>query len=247
VQEALEELRRRDVLEHVQALAWLERRDVGGILQPPLQPGLAPGVLDVGELDADLAAVGRAQALQDLAQRLHRAAREIAGDVGPVEIVAAEAVVRRIQLGEIAGLPAQGIRVRDPMSAGAIGMDQPQHARVLVRHLRRHLGARGLALGRGLRGGRRRRRRRGRVGLLEELRPALVDRAGVHLVALADLLDEGRVHAEARDALGDLAVLGFRGAAARGWLVFAVRPDFAAHRVPSSCPAPGTHRRAGRL
>ena len=100
-------------------------------------------------------------------------------------------------------------------------MDQPQHPRVLVRDLRRHLDARRLAR-RGLQLGRRRRRHR--LGLLEELGPAGMDRAGIHLVTLADLLDQGRVHAEAGDALGDRALLGLGVGlgSGRGWLVFAV-------------------------
>ena len=49
-----------------------------------------------------------------------------------------------------------------------------------------------------------------------------MDRAGIHLVTLADLLDQGRVHAEARDALGDRLLLGIGLAGERGWLVFAI-------------------------
>ena len=124
---------------------------VRGILEPPLQPALAARILDVGELDADLAAIGGAQPLEDLAQRLHRPARKIAGDVGPIEIVAAEAVVGRIELGEVERLPAERVGVGDAVSARAVGVDQPQHARVLVGELRLSISPRWAAAWRGSR------------------------------------------------------------------------------------------------
>ena len=226
VEEALEELRRRDVLEDAQALDRRERRRVRGILEPPLQPALAARILDVGELDADLAAVRGAQPLEDLAQRLHRPARKIAGDVGSIEIVAAEAVVGRVELGEVERLPAERIGVGDAVSArrGRRGS-----AAARARACRR-AGLRSRHAGLPRRGRRRRRRGHGRrrLGLLEEFGPALVDRGGIDLVALADLLDEGGVHAEAGERVGDVArVVGFGIAAGRRRPAVAALPAFA--------------------
>ena len=191
-----------------------------------MQPVLAAGILDVGELDADLAAVRRAQPLEDLTQGLQRTAGKIAGDVGPIEIVAAEAIMGRIELGEVERLPSERIRVGDAVAAGAIGMDQAQHARMLVGVLRLELSALGLH------GQWRRRRRRGarsrRLGLFEELGPARVDRGGIDLVALADLLDEGGIHAEAGERVGDFALVvdGFGLEPGRRRHAFAALPAF---------------------
>ena len=97
-----------------------------------LEPRLAAGILDVGELDADLAAVGGAQRLEDLAERLHRTAGQIAGEERALEVVVAEAVVRRIEFGEVLRAAAERVDVRDAMSARAVRVDQPQRTRVLL-------------------------------------------------------------------------------------------------------------------
>ena len=67
VEEALEELGRRELLEDPPALVVAHDRRVLVHLHPLLEPGLATGILDVRELDTDRAAVGVAQTFEDLA------------------------------------------------------------------------------------------------------------------------------------------------------------------------------------
>ena len=78
------------------------------------------------------------QADEPGAQGLNRATRQIAGDEGLVQVFVPEAVVRRIEFGEVGRLTAQRITLRNAMSAGAVGMDQPQHSRMLVRNMQQH-------------------------------------------------------------------------------------------------------------
>ena len=91
------------------------------------EPGLPSGILDVGELDAQRATVGCAQAVEDLAQRLERATRQIARGVERLEILGTESVVGRVELGEIGGAASKRVARRDAVSASPVGVDQSQY------------------------------------------------------------------------------------------------------------------------
>jgi hypothetical protein len=192
VQEALEQLGRRELLEHPQPLAGFELGGALALLEVAAQPALVARVLDVGVLHAHRPAVGGAQPGEDLTQRLDRTAGQVARDVGAVHVVVAEAVVGGIQLGEVGRAAAERVRPGDAVPPGPVGVDQSQHSGVLVGELRRHLGAEAEASRARLRGPRGVRHR----VLLEQPGPALVDGARVHVVALTDLFDERGVHAE---------------------------------------------------
>ena len=90
-----------------------------------LDPGLLGRVLDMHELDADLAAIGGAQLGQDLAQRRGLEAQDIADEDRPVHIGLGEAVGRGIELGMgLDRLQAQRIEIGLQMAAHAIGADE---------------------------------------------------------------------------------------------------------------------------
>ena len=158
------------------------------------------------ELDAHRPAIGGAQSLEDLAQRLDGPAGQVAGNERALQIFVAEAVVRGIEFGEIGGLSSQRIDRGDAVASSPIGVDKAQDAGVLLRFL----SVEGRDLPRGDRFELRLGRRRGLEGRLaqvarrlEQLSPARVNGGRVDLVALADLLDEGGVHAEALEDLRD--------------------------------------------
>ena len=209
VEEALEELGRADLLEDAQPLVRGEGRLVLGVLHAVQQPLALARVLDVGELDAHVAAISGAEPIEDLAERLDRAAGQVAGEEGTLEVVVAQVVVGGVELGEVLGLGSQRVGGREPVPARAEGVDEPQHARVLLGHLgpgqvrARRLGRGGLGDRSGL---------RARAARLEEVGPALVDRLRVDRVALADLGDESGVDAEALETGLGLVLLARVGA-----------------------------------
>ena len=90
----------------------------------------------MGELDADLPAVGGAQPVEDLREALHRAARQVARHVGTIQVLVAEAVVGGVELGKVVGAAAEGIGVGDAVSPRPVGVDHAQHPGVLVGELR---------------------------------------------------------------------------------------------------------------
>ena len=77
VQEALEELGGGELLQDAQTLGRREHAFAPVALELLLDPLLATRILDVGELDADVATVGVPQALHDLVEGLDRAAGKI--------------------------------------------------------------------------------------------------------------------------------------------------------------------------
>ena len=193
VEEALEELGRTDLLEHPEPLGRRLGRLVVALLHASHQPLAPAGVLDVGELDADAAAVGRAQAVEDLTQRLDRPAGQVPGEEGVLVVVGSEPVVGRIQFGEVLDARTERVGLGDAVATRPVGVDQAEHPRVALGDLRareafrrRRFGLRGLR-GRGL--GR-------RAGPVEQVRPALVDRVRIEFPALAELGDDARVDAE---------------------------------------------------
>ena len=139
VQEVLELFGRDEAFENAAPRGGVERPGVGGRLHALLQPALLLRYLYVHVLAADLAAVGLAHRLENLAQRRHRLRRaaaahrftERAGDEFAVEVPDGEAVIGRIEFGVVAGLGAQRIEVRDQVPAHAVGIDQLQHRRLL--------------------------------------------------------------------------------------------------------------------
>ena len=76
-----------------------ERGLVADALDALLDPGLLRRILDVHVLDADLAAIGLAHDLQDLAQRRGLEAEHVVDEDRPVEVGFGEAVGRGVELG----------------------------------------------------------------------------------------------------------------------------------------------------
>ena len=99
-----------------------------------LQPKLATWVLHVGVLDTDTSAVGRPQAIEDVAQPLHRTARQVAHGEEIVEVLVTKAIVRRVEFRKVLGLPTQGVAVRDAVTARAERVNESKDTRILVRH-----------------------------------------------------------------------------------------------------------------
>ena len=90
-----------------------------------LQPGLLLGVGDVHVLHADVAAVGAAQDLQDLAERRGLQPQHEVEEDRPVEVGLGEAVGRRVEFGGVArrGGDAQRIEVGLQVAAHPVGAD----------------------------------------------------------------------------------------------------------------------------
>ncbi len=196
VDEAFEELGRSDLLQDPEAVLGRDRAHVLGLFQVALEPELPPRLLDVGELDSNRAAIGGAQALEDLAERLDRPTREVSRDEGAVEVILAEAVMRRVELREVGGVGAQWVLLRDAMTSRPIRVDESQYAGVLLGEMRLELSlgcgrCRGESLDCGF------------LRLLpEQLGPARVDRGRVDLVSLADLLYQRRIYPELGEYVG---------------------------------------------
>ena len=93
-----------------------------------LQPGLLVRVLDVHELHADRAGIGRLAAGDDLAQRRGLAEAEIVADEdAPVEVARREAVGFVVQLRVVFALfDAERIELRQQMAAHPVAADQDE-------------------------------------------------------------------------------------------------------------------------
>src|SRR5436309_3325059 len=165
---------------------------VGGRLHALLEPDALLLVLDVHVLDAERAAVGRLQARDQVADAGARAAPEAAARDDAVEVLVAEAELRGLEERMPRGLRRERVQVGDQVPELAVGVDQVEDAD--------DGGA-----GRG-RGGRARGRRAdhrpiaagAQLEAREEERPLLADRARVRLVAAV--------------LLGDVVLVGERGA-----------------------------------
>ncbi len=107
-------------------------REVGAValaLDALLDPGLLVGVLDVHELDADLAAVGGAHRLEDLRQRRRFHPQHVVDEDRAFPVVVVEAVGDGVQLRVTLALgEAQRIQVGLQVAAHAVGADQHQRA-----------------------------------------------------------------------------------------------------------------------
>ena len=79
---------------------------------------------DVGELDAERAAVGLGKRRNELAQRAARAAAERLPVHDPVEITRLEAELLELQKGVVARAVAERIEVGDEVAKLAVGVDE---------------------------------------------------------------------------------------------------------------------------
>src|SRR5713226_7291742 len=99
--------------------------------------------LNVTILDADFAAVGALQNVQNLAQRRRLSSAQPAGDEQSIEIPNRQIVSLDVQLGVIQkGHRVQGIDVGDQVAAHSISIYQFHHARLSRRLLVHLIGAR---------------------------------------------------------------------------------------------------------
>ncbi len=98
-----------------------------------LDPGLLFGFLDVHVLDADGAAVGVTQDLEDRAQRHPVGAGEAAREVLAIEVPDREAVGERVELGVHVRLaPAQRVEIGDEVAPHPVHVDEPLHGHLLL-------------------------------------------------------------------------------------------------------------------
>ena len=132
VQEALEGLGLDHLLEHPLLARRVERRVVARRLHAMLQPLLALGVGDVHVLDADRAAVGLAQDVEDLAQGGAVLAGEPAGHELAVEVPEREPVGRRVEVAVRRPMAVERVEVGHQVPAHAVVVDQLQHLRLLL-------------------------------------------------------------------------------------------------------------------
>src|ERR1700691_6203189 len=78
--------------------------------------------------DADIAAIGRAQRLDDLAQRRRGEAEDIVDEERPVQIGGGEAIGGGVEVGMlVAMIEPERVERRDEMPVHAIGADQVHH------------------------------------------------------------------------------------------------------------------------
>ena len=98
-------------------LLGVEARRARARLEALLDPALLRAVGDVHVLDADRAAVGVVQRLQDVAQRRARGADERAGVEHRVHVGFGQAVERRIELGDV--------RLRWRLSGSSVAWREP--------------------------------------------------------------------------------------------------------------------------
>ena len=139
VEEALEQLGGGESLQD-RALADVgESGLVVADFDAPLDPGLLGGILDVHELDADVAAVGLAHRLHDLPQRRRLVAEQVVDVDRPLHVGVGEAVGLGIELGmALARLQLERIEAGLEVAAHAISADQHARAdRILGRRLHR--------------------------------------------------------------------------------------------------------------
>ena len=95
-----------------------------------LQPAPDGSLLDVQVLHADVAAVGVAQDLQDLAQGDPLRAAEVAGVENHVEVLGAEVEGLQLELGVSCRALLDGVGPRDQVADAPIGEDQAGHPRL---------------------------------------------------------------------------------------------------------------------
>src|SRR4029079_9001403 len=95
-----------------------------GPFHPVGQPVTDLQLVDVHELSADVAAVSRAEALHNVAERLDAwPANRISGELF-VEGQRAKAVVAEVQFRRLRTVQAQGIELRGQMTANPVRADQ---------------------------------------------------------------------------------------------------------------------------
>ena len=125
VEERLQRLGLGEPRQDAQLLLAGQRRRVLRGLHALLQPALDGGILAVHVLDADGAAVGPAQAGEDLAQRhLALAAGEVAGREGLVEIRVGEAEMLDLQLRRRRLEEPERVQIGEEVAADAVRVDQ---------------------------------------------------------------------------------------------------------------------------
>jgi hypothetical protein len=205
VQVLLEALRRRQPLQQ----PHLEIGRVVGIRAGRFELGLEPALLvhvrDVHELRADVLGVGFLQRVDDLAQR--PLGRPVQGSrvEGQVKIGFGQAVELRVEIGNHRhAAQVDGIDLGAVMAQQAVGLDEPEHGRLLARVVRAGGGCDGrrcapapqallqqpadLLLARPLQGG-----RVMAVQGFEVLPPLRIDGARIREEALIEFLHELRV------------------------------------------------------
>ena len=90
-----------------------------------LDPALLLGVLDVHVLDAERAAVGVAQDVEDLVERGHVAAGQAVGHELARQVPDGEAVGQRVELGvDVRRLGVERVEVGDQVAADPVHVDQ---------------------------------------------------------------------------------------------------------------------------
>ena len=100
-----------------------------------LDPALLVRLLDVHVLDADGAAVGVAQHVEDRVELHPGAPGDAAGEELAVEVPDGEAVGGGVELGvEVGLLGAERVEVGDEVAADAVGVDERLHLHLLVEH-----------------------------------------------------------------------------------------------------------------
>ncbi len=207
VQESLETFGRGEPLEDMALVVRRIARLRPDRLQPLLDPVLLHATGEVHVFDAESAAVGLLQCLDDFAQARLLGADERSSVEHRVHVGLGQIVVGGLELGDVRALPAlQGIDVGDEHPAEAVLRDQLQHRNLLAIETR-HGGRRAGRAGPGKPGEGFDDRRVGHVAptvsgcrhrlqLVEILAPLLGDRLRVGEVSLVQLFDEGRVGAE---------------------------------------------------
>ena len=105
---------------------------VGLALDVLLDPALLLGVLDVHVLDAQGAAVGVAQHVEDLVEGGHVAPGQPVGDELARQVPDGEAVGERVELGvDVRGLGIERVEVGDQVAAHPVHVDQRLHVHLL--------------------------------------------------------------------------------------------------------------------
>ena len=125
VDEALQRLGGREVVEDLDLALALQHESVLSSLNALLDPRALRRILDVHVLDADDAAVDSPQRADDLSQRRLVEAELAAEEDMAVEVGFAEAVGARLELGVARNrLQAERVEARGEVGAGAVGVDQ---------------------------------------------------------------------------------------------------------------------------
>jgi hypothetical protein len=173
VQEVLEQFGVVQALEDADLLGAVEARAIASRLHAFLQPRADARVLDVHVFDADGAAVGLAQRLEQVAQGCWAKADERAGIDDAIEVGIAQAELGEFQQ-RVAGAPlAERIEVGEEVAEVAIGVDEADDADLL--------GAAATAWGG--------RPRQAKLESLEEVAETRIDRFGVLPPALVGGFD----------------------------------------------------------